>query len=123
MNNKEQNEQHETKEKIEKDEMVENNEEGLEDNNSTKTEGSQNEADSTEEEIIVDEEEKLQEEIRSLKEDKIRVLAEMENLRKRFPKCDHKEAVFFSLTTPEGMSLYFQCLSCANKWKDEGGEI
>ena len=86
MNNKEQNEQHETKEKIEKDEMVENNEQGLEDNNSTKTEGPQNEADSTEEEIIVDEEEKLQEEIRSLKEDKIRVLAEMENLRKRFDR-------------------------------------
>ena len=39
------------------------------------------------------------------------------------PRCDHKEAVFFSLTTPEGMSLYFQCLGCANKWKDEGGEI
>ena len=39
MNNKEQNEQHETKEKIENEEMVENNEEGLEDNNSTKTEG------------------------------------------------------------------------------------
>ena len=86
MNNKEQNEHHETKEKIEKDEMVENNEEGLEDNNSTKTEGSQNEAHSTEEENIVDEEEKLQEEIRSLKEDKIRVLAEMENLRKRFDR-------------------------------------
>ena len=86
MNNKEQNEQYENKEKIENEEMVENNEEGLEDNNSTKTEGSQNEADSTEEETIVDEEEKLQEEIRSLKEDKIRVLAEMENLRKRFDR-------------------------------------
>ena len=86
MNNKEQNEQHETKEKIEKDEMVENNEEGLEDNNSTKTEGYQNEAESAEEETIVDEEEKLQEEISSLKEDKIRVLAEMENLRKRFDR-------------------------------------
>ena len=86
MNKKEQNEQHETKEKIEKDEMVENNEEALEDNNSTKTVGSQNETGSTEEDTIVDEEEKLQEEIRSLKEDKIRVLAEMENLRKRFDR-------------------------------------
>ena len=86
MNNKEQNEQHETKEKIENDEMVENNEEGLEDNNSTKTEGYQNEAESAEEETIVDGEEKLQEEISSLKEDKIRVLAEMENLRKRFDR-------------------------------------
>ena len=86
MNNKEQNEHHETKEKIEKDEMVENNEEALEDNNSTKTVGSQNETGSTEEDTIVDEEEKLQEEIRSLKEDKIRVLAEMENLRKRFDR-------------------------------------
>ena len=33
-------------------------------------------------------EEELQEEIRSLKEDKIRVLAEMENLRKRFKHID-----------------------------------
>jgi molecular chaperone GrpE len=86
MNNKEQNEQHETKEKIKKDEMVENNEENEKVSNSTNTNEPQNEVDSTEEESIEDEEEKLQEEIRSLKEDKIRVLAEMENLRKRFDR-------------------------------------
>jgi len=38
----------------------------------------------------------------------------------RCPKCEHSEAVFFSLTTSEGMSLFFQCVSCAHKWKDEG---
>ena len=86
MKNKEQNAQQETKEKIEKDEIVENNEENEKDNKSTNTNEPQNEADSTKEETIEDEEEKLQEEIRSLKEDKIRVLAEMENLRKRFDR-------------------------------------
>ena len=86
MNNEEQNGQHETKEKIEKDEMVENNEESLEDNNSTKAEESQNEVDSNEEENEVNEEEMLKEEIRSLRDDKIRALAEMENLRKRFDR-------------------------------------
>ena len=39
----------------------------------------------------------------------------------RCPKCDNSEAVFFSLTTSEGMSLFFQCVACANRWKDEGG--
>ncbi len=39
------------------------------------------------------------------------------------PHCEHNEAVFFSLTTSEGMSLFFQCVSCAHKWKDEGGAI
>lgn len=39
----------------------------------------------------------------------------------RCPKCEHNEAVFFSLTTSEGMSLFFQCVVCGNKWKDEGG--
>ncbi len=86
MNNKEQNDQQKTKEKTEKDELVENNQENIEDNHSTITNVSQNEADSAEEETIENEEEKLQEEIRSLKEDKIRVLAEMENLRKRFDR-------------------------------------
>ena len=27
----------------------------------------------------------------------------------RCSKCDHREAVFFSLTTTDGMSLFFQC--------------
>lgn len=39
------------------------------------------------------------------------------------PSCDHGEAVFFSLTTSEGMSLFFQCVACAGKWKDEGSAI
>ena len=39
------------------------------------------------------------------------------------PSCDHGEAVFFSLTTSEGMSLFFQCVACACKWKDEGSAI
>ncbi|CEG00995.1 DNA-directed RNA polymerase, subunit C11/M/9 [Ostreococcus tauri] len=34
--------------------------------------------------------------------------------------CDTKEAVFFSQTTTEGMSLFFQCISCGHKWKDTG---
>lgn len=83
MNNKEKNDQQETKEKIEKEEIIENKDENLEESNSTKNDEPQNEVDSAEEQS---EEEILQEEVRSLKEDKIRVLAEMENLRKRFDR-------------------------------------
>ena len=86
MNNKEKNDQQETKEKIEKEEIIENKDENLEESNSTKNDETQVEADSTEEENEESEEERLQEEIRTLKEDKIRVLAEMENLRKRFDR-------------------------------------
>lgn len=86
MNNKEKNDQQETKEKIEKEEITENKDENLEDSNSTKNDEPQVEADSTEEENEESEEERLQEEVRTLKEDKIRVLAEMENLRKRFDR-------------------------------------
>ena len=86
MNNKEKNDQQETKEKIEKEEIIENKDENLEESNSTKDDGPQVEADSTEEENEESEEERLQEEVRTLKEDKIRVLAEMENLRKRFDR-------------------------------------
>ena len=86
MNNKEKNDQQETKEKIEKEEIIENKDENLEENNSTKNDETQVEADSTEEENEESEEERLQEEVRTLKEDKIRVLAEMENLRKRFDR-------------------------------------
>ena len=86
MNNKEKNDQQETKEKIEKEEIIENKDENLEENNSTKNDEPQVEADSTEEENEESEEERLQEEVRTLKEDKIRVLAEMENLRKRFDR-------------------------------------
>ena len=86
MKNKEQNAQQETKEKIEKEEIAENNEENEKVNNSTNADEPQNDAGRKEEETIENEEQKLQEEIRSLKEDKIRVLAEMENLRKRFDR-------------------------------------
>lgn len=86
MSKKEQNDQQETKEKIEKEEIIENKDENLEESNSTKNDEPQVEADSTEEENEESEEERLQEEIRTLKEDKIRVLAEMENLRKRFDR-------------------------------------
>lgn len=86
MNNKEKNDQQETKEKIEKEEIIENKDENLEESNSTKNDEPQVEADSTEEENEESEEERLQEEVRALKEDKIRVLAEMENLRKRFDR-------------------------------------
>ena len=86
MNNKEKNDQQETKEKIEKEEIIENKDENLEESNSTKNDEPQVKADSTEEENEESEEERLQEEVRTLKEDKIRVLAEMENLRKRFDR-------------------------------------
>ena len=86
MNNKEKSDQQETKEKIEKEEIIENKDENLEESNSTKNDEPQVEADSTEEENEESEEERLQEEVRTLKEDKIRVLAEMENLRKRFDR-------------------------------------
>ena len=86
MNNKEKNYQQETKEKIEKEDIIENKDENLEESDLTKNDEPQVEADSTEEENEESEEERLQEEIRTLKEDKIRVLAEMENLRKRFDR-------------------------------------
>ena len=86
MNNKEKNDQQETKEKIEKEEITENKDENLEESNSTKNDEPQVEADIAEEENEESEEERLQEEVRTLKEDKIRVLAEMENLRKRFDR-------------------------------------
>ena len=86
MSKKEQNDQQETKEKIEKEDIIENKDENLEESNSAKNDEPQVEADSTEEENEESEEERLQEEVRTLKEDKIRVLAEMENLRKRFDR-------------------------------------
>ena len=86
MSKKEKSDQQETKEKIEKEEIIENKDESLAESNSTKNDEPQVEADSTEEENEESEEERLQEEVRTLKEDKIRVLAEMENLRKRFDR-------------------------------------
>ena len=86
MSKKEKSDQQETKEKIEKEEIIENKDESLEESNSTKIDETQVEADIAEEENEESEEERLQEEVRTLKEDKIRVLAEMENLRKRFDR-------------------------------------
>ena len=86
MHNKEKNDQQETKEKIETEDIIENKHENLEESDLTKNDEPQVEADSTEEENEESEEERLQEEVRTLKEDKIRVLAEMENLRKRFDR-------------------------------------
>ena len=86
MSKKEQNDQRDTKEKIEKEDIAENNDENLEETTSIKNDEPQNEADSDEEASEESEEEKLQEEVRTLKEGNIRVLAEMENLRKRFDR-------------------------------------
>jgi DNA-directed RNA polymerase II subunit RPB9 len=41
----------------------------------------------------------------------------------RCSRCGNGEAVFFSLTTSEGMSLFFQCTSCTNRWKDTGDSL
>jgi len=38
----------------------------------------------------------------------------------RCDKCTHNEAVFYSLTTSEGMSLFFQCTACMYRWRDTG---
>lgn len=32
--------------------------------------------------------------------------------------CGHKEAVFFSTITAEGMTLFYQCMACEHKWND-----
>ena len=34
------------------------------------------------------------------------------------PSCGAKEAVYFSVSTPEGMLLKFQCVSCGGRWND-----
>lgn len=32
--------------------------------------------------------------------------------------CGHNEAVFFSASSEQGMTLYFNCLKCSNRWRD-----
>ena len=32
--------------------------------------------------------------------------------------CGHNEAVFFSASTEEGMTLFFNCTKCGNRWQD-----
>ena len=34
------------------------------------------------------------------------------------PKCHAREAVYFSASTEEGMTLFFNCLNCQNRWRD-----
>ena len=36
----------------------------------------------------------------------------------RCPSCNHNEAVFFSASTEEGMTLFFNCTSCGHRWRD-----
>ncbi|KAI3436071.1 hypothetical protein D9Q98_002129 [Chlorella vulgaris] len=36
----------------------------------------------------------------------------------RCPVCTHDEAVFFTSSTEEGMTLYFSCCSCGHRWRD-----
>lgn len=36
----------------------------------------------------------------------------------RCPACNHDEAVFFSTSTEEGMTLFFNCTSCGHRWRD-----
>jgi len=34
------------------------------------------------------------------------------------PKCHAREAVYFSASTEEGMTLFFNCLGCHHRWRD-----
>lgn len=34
------------------------------------------------------------------------------------PECQNQEAVFFSASTEEGMTLFFNCTSCGHRWRD-----
>jgi DNA-directed RNA polymerase II subunit RPB9 len=36
----------------------------------------------------------------------------------RCPECTYNEAVFFTSSTEEGMTLYFSCCSCGHRWRD-----
>lgn len=36
----------------------------------------------------------------------------------RCPSCNHQEAVFFSASSEQGMTLYFNCMGCAHRWRD-----
>ena len=79
------------KEKIKKDINQNNNSENLEEVNEENTEENNNENSGKNEELVKEEieeteKDKLREEVKILKEEKIRVLAEMENLRKRFDR-------------------------------------
>ena len=34
------------------------------------------------------------------------------------PECAHNEAVYFSASTEEGMTLFFNCVKCGHRWRD-----
>ncbi|KAL6766507.1 RPB9 [Auxenochlorella protothecoides x Auxenochlorella symbiontica] len=36
----------------------------------------------------------------------------------RCPACANNEAVFFSASTEEGMTLFFNCIKCGHRWRD-----
>ncbi|GAB4821808.1 hypothetical protein N2152v2_008854 [Parachlorella kessleri] len=36
----------------------------------------------------------------------------------RCPACQNNEAVFFSAHTEEGMTLFFNCCQCGQRWRD-----
>ena len=80
MEKEKQNDEYETQEDNKPEDLTETQDENLDENiNNEKEENS-------EEEIVQTDDDKSKEEIRALKEEKIRVLAEMENLRKRFDR-------------------------------------
>jgi DNA-directed RNA polymerase II subunit RPB9 len=37
----------------------------------------------------------------------------------RCPECGHTEAVFYSQSSEQGMTLYFSCVNCKHRWKDD----
>ena len=36
----------------------------------------------------------------------------------RCPECQHNEAVYISTSTEQGMTLYFNCMSCRHNWRE-----
>ena len=80
MEKEKQNDEHETQEDNKPEDLTETQDENLDENIDNEKE------ENSEEEIVQTDDDKSKEEIRALKEEKIRVLAEMENLRKRFDR-------------------------------------
>ena len=80
MEKEKQNDEYETQEDNKPEDLTETQDENLDENIDNEKE------ENSEEEIAQTDDDKSKEEIRALKEEKIRVLAEMENLRKRFDR-------------------------------------
>lgn len=36
----------------------------------------------------------------------------------RCPQCTNNEAVFFTASTEEGMTLFLNCCNCGHRWRD-----